>query len=837
MLASKKPSQSKKTPAKKPAPKKATPKKQGKAEAPEREVLGGRGAEVLGLFLIALGVLLGIYLYSSSTIFLAEWIRILLFAGAGVVAYALPPVFALLGIVSILSRKQARVAGSKPLIVITIILAIAFVHACYQVPYRTADGGMVRLWDYILNLYDRGVEPPRTGGGIVGGLICYILQLIGGSAMCWIALSVGLAICVMLLTRVSLRALGEVFGTSVKRVFERMDIQDDIEVEIPVRGKRLYVEAIDAEATRKPKPRVRKGRIPFDERFTVPDAGPEQAKPEIEFMPLAGRLQMKDTAPEAAVTDDFEPEDDVPFAVPARQTPDSRFQIPETEGKPKDAPPTDHCPLTADHCDYVYPSIDYLTTANESKKGGGSPEATARLLESTLASFNIAAKVVHYSVGPTVTRFELQPAPGVRVNRITTLSNDIALALAAQRVRIEAPIPGKAAVGIEIPNKDTATVVLRDIIASPAFANAASPVTLALGKDTAGKAVVADLVKMPHMLIAGATGSGKSVCINDLIISMVYKSSPAELRFILIDPKRVELSSFAALPHLLIPVVDDPKKAAGALRWAVNEMTTRYKRFSEVGARDIARFNQLQKEPADYLPKVVIIIDELADLMMVAPTEVEECICRCAQLGRAAGIHLIVATQRPSVDVITGLIKANIPSRCAFAVSSATNSRIILDRSGAEKLLGAGDMLFHPNGAGEPIRLQCAYVSDEEVGRVTRHFKKQEAPQFDEQIIADVDKAAKGGAVGGVFGEGKQEDDLLGEAVRTVLDCGNASISMIQRRLRVGYARAARLIDIMEQKHYVSEGEGSKPRKVLISRMEYHRVFGEEQPLFEEVDS
>ena len=351
---------------------------------------------------------------------------------------------------------------------------------------------------------------------------------------------------------------------------------------------------------------------------------------------------------------------------------------------------------------------------------------------------------------------------------------------------------------------------------------------MAIGKDIGGKIVVADLSKMPHMLIAGSTGSGKSVCINDIILSMIYKSAPEDLRLIMVDPKQVELSVYATLPHLLIPVVTDPKKAASALRWAVNEMTMRYKKFSDVGAREIVRYNELQDDPKNRLPRIVVIIDELADLMMVAPDEVEDCICRIAQLGRAAAIHLIVATQRPSADVITGLIKANIPSRAAFAVSSAIDSRIILDSTGAEKLLGRGDCLFHPNGAAKPTRLQAAFVSDEEVEAVVNDVKAQNGtePQYDKDV-EDAMSGAAGGAKGGVFGEGKQEDELLGEAVRIVLDSGQASISMIQRKLRVGYARAARLVDMMEEQGYVSGFDGSKPRKVLIKRSQWEAIFGD----------
>jgi len=397
---------------------------------------------------------------------------------------------------------------------------------------------------------------------------------------------------------------------------------------------------------------------------------------------------------------------------------------------------------------------------------------------------------------------------------------------------MEAPIPGKKAIGIEIPNKKSSLVLLRDIIESKEFKSSSSEVTMALGREASGKIIVADLVRMPHMLIAGATGSGKSVCINDIIVSMVYKSSPQEVKFMLIDPKMVEMSMYSSLPHLLIPVVTEPKKAASAMRWAVNEMTRRYKVFTESSAKNLERYNQRMDNPVDRLPRIVIIIDELSDLMIVAPDEVEESIRRIAQLGRAAGIHLILATQRPDATVITGLIKANIPSRAAFAVSSATNSRIILDMGGAEKLLGHGDMLFHPDGSAKPTRLQCAYVSDDEVERVVGHFRSQtQHPNFDEQILDDVSRLEKSGPTGGVFGEGKQEDELLGEAVKVVLEHGQASTSMLQRRLRVGYSRASRLIDMMEQKGYVSGFNGSKPRDVLIKKSQYMELFGDETPV------
>lgn len=458
-----------------------------------------------------------------------------------------------------------------------------------------------------------------------------------------------------------------------------------------------------------------------------------------------------------------------------------------------------------------------------------SPEEKARILIETLNSFNISARVVNISVGPVITRYELQPAQGVRVNRITSLSNDIALALAAPRVRIEAPIPGKSAIGIEIPNSSTAAVLLRELLETNEFNTAKSPLTFALGKDIAGKVVLGDLSKMPHMLVAGQTGSGKSVCINGIILSMVYKSSPKDVRMILIDPKVVELSIFSTLPHLFCPVVTEPKKAAGALRWAVNEMDSRYRKMADVHARDIDRYNAIQKDENERWPRLVIIIDELADLMLVAAKDVEDSICRIAQLGRACGIHLIVATQRPSVDVITGLIKANIPSRIAFAVSNGTDSRVILDAMGAEKLLGRGDMLFHPNGASKPTRAQGAFVDDDEVEAVAEFFTATTAqkPEFHEDVLSEI--AGTGSAPG--QGNGKQEDDLLPDAVRLVIESGQASISMVQRRLRVGYARAARLIDIMEQKGYVSPADGAKPRRVLIDAAEYNRIFGGDIPV------
>jgi len=444
----------------------------------------------------------------------------------------------------------------------------------------------------------------------------------------------------------------------------------------------------------------------------------------------------------------------------------------------------------------------------------------AKLLEETLASFGISAKVVQVSKGPAITRYELQPAPGIKVSRIVSLSDDIALSLAAQAVRIEAPIPGKAAIGIEIPNNDITPVLLKEVLESEEFSSSASKLVVGLGKDIAGNNIITDIARMPHLLIAGATGSGKSVCVNTLIISILYKSSPEEVKMLMIDPKVVELNHYNGIPHLLVPVVTDPKKAAGALNWVVQEMTTRYKLFAEKGARDLERYNEFHEEKTEKLPKILVIIDELADLMMVAPSDVEDAICRLAQMARAAGIHLIIATQRPSVDVITGVIKANIPSRISFAVSSHIDSRTILDMGGAEKLLGRGDMLFYPVGLSKPIRIQGAYVSEKEVESVVNHIKTQiKQPQYNEAVFEEINSSFE-------MDTSKVSDELLPQAIEIALDMEQISISMIQRRLRVGYARAARLIDEMEARGIISGSDGSKPRNVLVNRESFENGKG-----------
>ena len=492
----------------------------------------------------------------------------------------------------------------------------------------------------------------------------------------------------------------------------------------------------------------------------------------------------------------------------------------EKEEKVKEVLQLEHNAMVSDEDEnYEFPPVELLKQGNSKILKGGKKALTdtATKLQKTLHSFGVSAKVENVSVGPAITRYELKPAEGVRVSKIAKLSDDIALNLAAESIRIEAPIPGKQAVGIEIPNPEKEVVHFRDLLESRAFKDAKSKVSVALGKDITGDVVVADISKMPHVLIAGSTGSGKSVCINTLITSIIYKAKPSEVKLVMIDPKVVELSVYNGIPHLLIPVVTDSRKAAGALAWAVQEMENRYQLFASKGVRDLKGYNAVAGKEGGKLPQIVVIIDELADLMMVAAKEVEDSICRLAQKARAAGMHLVIATQRPSVDVITGIIKANIPSRIAFAVSSQIDSRTILDMIGAEKLLGKGDMLFYPIGSSKPTRVQGAFVSDHEVEKIVDFLKSNGGEvKYNEDILEEIERANKSDKEL----ENSEDDDadpFLEDAIRTVVEVGQASTSFIQRRFKVGYARAGRIIDQMEARGIISGYEGSKPRQVLIT--------------------
>ena len=533
---------------------------------------------------------------------------------------------------------------------------------------------------------------------------------------------------------------------------------------------------------------------------------------------------------------------DAPPAPPEEEPAPSREQIhAQVQQEIADA-------MEAPVSEYQYPPVELLQAAPKASGAGVRAELkdSAERLVDTLSSFGIDVQIINIVRGPSVTRFEIQLERGVKFSRITALSDDIALSLGADTVRI-APIPDKLAVGIEVPNKTVQMVALRDVIGSRAFEKSKANLSVALGKDITGTAQVIDLAKMPHLLIAGTTGSGKSVCINSILISLLYKSSPEDVRLIMIDPKMVELGNYNGIPHLLIPVVTDPKKASGALSWAVSEMERRYALFAATGVRGLEDYNQIvrqqleqqaqepeiqidgEESPApsrrlEVLPQIVIVIDELADLMMVAAKEVETSICRIAQKARAAGMHLVVATQRPSTDVITGLMKSNIPSRIAFAVASQVESRIILDTTGAEKLIGKGDMLYSPISLNKPLRIQGCFVSTEEIERVISHVKQTGNVEYSQEVINHIERQAEADSSGDGLHGAEDEDELLPEAITIVVESGQASVSMLQRRLKLGYARAARLVDQMEQRGIVGPFEGSKPRKVLLSREDWMQM-------------
>lgn len=826
--------------------------------------------EVWGVIIIALGLFLGASMYSEAVGILGKAISGFIFGLFGIAAYAMPLIVVAAGVLLIVFSEGD--AGSLPVILslIGIISILSIIHIA-----RRGEGVEdIKVFTYYKDAYELGLTY-REGGGLIGALIAYPALLLMGRIGSYILFIACIMVAFLLITRLSIKSAGEKLTNSIRtgvnaanerinehkqqlsaaqQVLYTEDITENVLSGASITGKKEKTSSkkksknnsfenniftLEPKDTAKPKASKKQASKSSDLIISRDDDD------DLEFMPTKGQLKKRARQEKAVETafeeldeetvnteffHDFKIDDDNRII---RNAPDRQFDIadaalPEdTIDEPIESEqnefiediPSSAAPVV----DYQHPPYSLLNSpSSDMPTGNESPQEKAKLLIDTLATFNIPARITNICVGPVITRFELQPAQGIRVNRITSLNQDIALALAAPLVRIEAPIPGKAAIGIEIPNKNAAQVLLREVIESDEFRAERSPIAFALGKDIAGRIICANLEKMPHLLIAGATGSGKSVCINDIILSMVYKASPSELKLVLIDPKVVEMRVYAPLPHLMLPVVTDPKKAAGALKWAVLQMEQRYQNMAKINARDINRYNSLVEE-SERLPKLVVIIDELADLMMVAAKDVEESICRIAQLGRAAGVHLIVATQRPSTDIITGLIKANIPVRIAFAVSSSVDSRVILDTTGAEKLLGNGDMLFHKS-AGKPIRAQGAFVSDEEVERVMDFFAQTNTqPPLEEDAF---DKITSEAVQGPAHGNGKQEDELLPEAVRIVLDSGQASISMIQRRLRVGYARAARLIDIMEQHKIVSGFDGSKARKVLIDRAEYERRFG-----------
>jgi len=675
---------------------------------------------------------------------------------------------------SLLARGMEIAAGeNRYLIIITLVLlGIKLIREKSGLRLNARAAGIIIIVLVLLTFAHLNI--PREllfqygyagmGGGITGAAAAYLITSFFGMVGTYIVLVSLTIVSILLITGYTLAQLGLLAALRAKKAGSR----------IWEWAFNLLFEEVDAEITEENNP-VLLRKIKPEEKEKSPPAEEEQTS------------KKKESAGSPEIPD-----------------------IPETS--------------LSDGRVYRLPSIYLLKPAEKTKSEISDKEISnrTRTLEQTLGSFGITSKVAEISVGPAITRYEIQPPPGIKVSRIVGLADDIALNLAAPGVRIEAPIPGKAAVGIEVPNPKISTVALRELIESREFSGSKSKISFVLGKDIAGTTIMADLEKMPHLLVAGATGSGKSVCINTMIASILFKATPDEVKLLMVDPKMVELANYNGIPHLISPVVTDAKKAAGVLRWAVKEMERRYEIFASAAVRDITRYNELcgKNGGGAPLPLIVIIIDELADLMLVAPADVEDSICRLAQMARAAGLHLVIATQRPSVDVITGLIKANIPSRISFAVSSLVDSRTILDMGGAEKLLGRGDMLFLPVGAAKPVRIQGAFLSDQEVESLVDFLKQQAQPVYDEKVLT----AAPAGSDS--MQNDDSQDDLLAPAIKIFIESGTASISLLQRRLHIGYARAARLVDIMEQRGIVGGFEGSKPRSIRMTLEQFQQTFG-----------
>lgn len=798
--------------------------------------------EVSGLIIFALGILMGLSIYFKNIVGpLGEILGRFIGGLFGLSAYAIPPMVLIHGLIKIFKPKLLNQNRRFSLIIVLLILFSAMLQAGL---YDVSKYENMTLIRYISTFYKEGVSAIGKGsafissGGVLGGIVGVPLLFVFKKWGTMIVLTTAAIVLAMIITRLSLSDAARSVAKGTSEAFNGM-----VDAARKKREDRIFRKSLDdsfeeknAQTNNIPTPQKKRGRI-----LDFPLDNNNENELEVE---ITGKNDSYANAPiyeephfkesdklkvfnleqkEAAHIDHEHIDKPEPEAQNVKQ-PKKKTNKPE-EPLPAELESVETSVVKSS--EYIYPPIELLTKSKEGennmKKIKSSSIDNAKKLESTLESFGIGAKVINVSVGPAFTRYELQPAPGIKVSRIVNLTDDIALNLAASGVRIEAPIPGKAAIGIEVPNKEVAPISLRSVLESPEFRSHKSHLAVAMGKDISGENTVIDLSKMPHLLIAGATGSGKSVCINSIVVSLLYKAPPEDVKLLMIDPKVVELGVYNGIPHLLIPVVTDPNKAAGALRWAVSEMTTRYKLFADKGVRDLLGYNASIDEAGEgtKLPQIVIIIDELADLMMVAPHDVEDSICRLAQMARAAGMHLVIATQRPSVNVITGVIKANIPSRISFAVSSQVDSRTILDMAGAEKLLGKGDMLYYPVGIPKPIRVKGAFVTDKEVELVVDFVKNQVRAHYDEEIIENINENVKNND------DDNSEndcDELLGQAIEAVIDCGQASVSFIQRKFKVGYARAGRIIDQMAERNVISGYEGSKPRRILLSKERWEEM-------------
>lgn len=735
------------------------------------------------------------------------------FGLVGLVCYPLP-IFLFLGVAFVIANKRNPRAYRKMAGFVLLFLAVCLF-------LQLVTEGAVYERDFMA--YYRFSAEYKTGGGLLGGALSRLLVQAFGTVGTYVITVIAMVISFVLITQKSMFDMIKKFSRKMYRraaerkaqrqeeLKARQEEQAEKEQQQERRKKRKEPKA----SRKKAKEQEVSGDILLDEPFV-----PENAFPIHRAEELVQDLEEIVPPPEE--------EKEISKKNPRSSKAEIEQGIHEVseeialkEAEVKKA--------------YEFPPMELL---KKGKQTGGDSDAhlreTAGKLQETLHNFGVNVSITNVSCGPTVTRYELQPEQGVKVSKIVGLTDDIKLNLAATDIRIEAPIPGKAAVGIEVPNENNSTVMLRDLLQSEAFSSCKSKLAFAAGKDIAGKPVITDIAKMPHLLIAGATGSGKSVCINTIIISLLYKASPDDVKLIMIDPKVVELSVYNGIPHLFIPVVTDPKKAAGALNWAVAEMTDRYNKFAQYNVRDLKGYNAKVESISNIedenkpkkLPQIVIIVDELADLMMVAPGEVEDSICRLAQLARAAGIHLIIATQRPSVNVITGLIKANMPSRIAFSVSSGVDSRTILDMNGAEKLLGKGDMLFYPQGYQKPARVQGAFVSDQEVGAVVDFLSKQNpTAEYDKEIQEKIEAVKETTAAGA--DTANDRDVYFADAGKFIIEKDKASIGMLQRVFKIGFNRAARIMDQLYEAGVVGDEEGTKPRKVLMSMEEFEQYIDE----------
>lgn len=757
--------------------------------------------DIAGIIYIASGIILGIAIYTSLAGVLSSLAQRLSYALIGVGSYTLPLYLIYFGFQYIKTRGNVEL--NKNFFGISLLVVVLML-TCGTINIQTLDNPNEFLGNLKLIISDsNGI----IHGGIIAYFICYPLYKFIGSLGSYILLFTFSIISIMLIFDINLYDLG---------------------IKAAHQGEKL-------KRNRKTKGKNRNRELKESNNFiNIVDKEPNNPSEKEEFLSgVDKKIKILDFMKDSPKKENLASLDETASDI---QIDNFLDKVSENHTRKKEKLDNDVKDVinkeieeklseVKEEKEYRHPSLELLKLNSNTRLNSSDKKElieNANKLEEILSNFGVDAKVTQVTKGPSVTRFELQPSPGVKVSKIVNLSDDIALGLAASGIRIEAPIPGKAAVGIEVPNGKQTPVFLREVLENNEFIESNKKLAFALGKDISGKCVVGDLSKMPHTLIAGATGSGKSVCINSLIISLLYKYSPDEVKLLMVDPKVVELNVYNGIPHLLIPVVTDPKKAAAALNWAVNEMTNRYKLFADAGVRNMESYNDLfDKGIIDKkLPYIVIIVDELADLMMVCPNDVEDYIGRLAQMARAAGMHLVIATQRPSVDVITGVIKANIPSRISFAVSSQIDSRTILDGSGAEKLLGKGDMLYYPVGESKPLRVQGCFISEEEVEQVISFIKSEQGDTtYEEDIIDHINNTADGKS--SVSGENNDDvDELLNEAINAVVEYEQASTSFIQRKLRVGFNRASRIMDQLEERGIISEKDGSRPRQVLITRQQ-----------------